>query len=51
MLQVAWRWDTPLDAAEFVSSLPRYIKRRRADGVTVEVDTGETVRLTIKSGG
>ncbi|HYH57639.1 MAG TPA: hypothetical protein VD790_00265 [Thermoleophilaceae bacterium] len=45
-LVVAWRWDTPRDAAEFVAALPRYVDET-LDGERVEVDVGPTVRLTI----
>lgn len=46
VLTLAWRWDTPRDAAEFVSTLPRYIERS-LDGRRADVDVGPTVRLTI----
>jgi hypothetical protein len=46
VLTLAWRWDTPRDAAEFASALPRYIERT-LDGGPAEVDVGPTVRLTI----
>lgn len=58
-LELAWRWDTRRDAAEFVAALPRYIERtlraRRGaggvwvtpDGNTVTVQPGDTVRLMI----
>ncbi|MGH2838500.1 MAG: hypothetical protein ACRDJY_09180 [Thermoleophilaceae bacterium] len=46
-LTLAWRWDTPRDAAEFVSALPRYIERS-LEGRRTEVDVGPTVRLTIR---
>jgi hypothetical protein len=26
-LTLGWRWDTPLDAAQFVAALPRYVER------------------------
>ena len=45
-LTLAWRWDTRRDAAEFVSTLPRYIERSLG-GRRVSVDVGPTVRLTI----
>ena len=58
-LSLAWRWDTPRDAAEFVSALPRYIERtldgRRIGpgmwetpaGDIATVQPGRTVRLVI----
>ena len=46
VLTLAWRWDTRRDAAEFVSTLPRYIERS-LDGRRADVDVGPTVRLTI----
>jgi hypothetical protein len=58
-LNLAWRWDTPRDAAEFVAELPRYIERTlkakqsgpgiwdTPEGNTVVVKTGPTVRLSI----
>lgn len=58
-LRLAWRWDTPRDAAEFTSALPRYIERTlearpsgpgvwdTPEGNTVVVDSGRTVRLSI----
>ena len=46
VLKLAWRWDTRRDAAEFVSTLPRYIERS-LDGRRADVDVGPTVRLTI----
>jgi hypothetical protein len=58
-LALAWRWDTPRDAAEFVAALPRYIERtlrgRRFGpgmwetpaGDIVTVEPGRTVRLAI----
>jgi hypothetical protein len=45
-LELAWRWDTPRDAAEFASALPRYVEHALG-GVPVDVDVGATVRLTI----
>ena len=46
VLELAWRWDTPRDAAEFASALPRYVEHTLGD-VPVDVDVGPTVRLTI----
>jgi hypothetical protein len=46
VLTLAWRWDTPRDAAEFVSALPRYIERS-LDGRRANVEVGPIVRLTI----
>jgi hypothetical protein len=46
IVALAWRWDTPRDAAEFVAALPRYIERT-LDGRPAKVDVGPTVRLTI----
>ena len=48
VLALAWRWDTRRDAAEFVSTLPRYIERS-LDGRRTDVSVGPTVRLTIAS--
>ncbi|MFL5918876.1 MAG: hypothetical protein ACJ74X_09145 [Gaiellaceae bacterium] len=46
VLELAWRWDTKRDAAEFASALPRYVEHS-LDGVPTEIDVGPTVRLTI----
>jgi hypothetical protein len=46
LLELAWRWDTPRDAAEFASALPRYVEQTLGD-VPVHVEVGPTVRLTI----
>ena len=46
VLELGWRWDTPRDAAEFASALPRYVEQTVGD-VPVEVDVGPTVRLAI----
>ena len=46
LLALAWRWDTPRDAAEFAASLPRYVEQTLGD-VPVDVDVGPTVRLAI----
>lgn len=58
-LRLAWRWDTPRDAAEFAAALPRYIERAldarqsgpgiwdTPEGNTVVVQPGSTVRLSI----
>jgi hypothetical protein len=46
VLELSWRWDTPRDAAEFASALPRYVEHTLGD-VPVDVDVGPTVRLTI----
>jgi len=49
VLALAWRWDTPRDAAEFAAALPRYIERT-LDDRRVDVEVGETMRLTIGAG-
>jgi hypothetical protein len=46
IVSLAWRWDSPRDAAEFAAALPRYIERT-LDGRPARVDVGATVRLTI----
>ena len=46
VLALAWRWDTPRDAAEFASALPRYVEKTLG-GVRTKIDIGPTVRLTI----
>jgi hypothetical protein len=46
LLELAWRWDTPRDAAEFAAALPRYVERSLG-GVPAEIDVGPTVRLAI----
>jgi hypothetical protein len=46
VLALAWRWDTPRDAAEFAAALPRYVEDTLGD-IPVEVDVGPTVRLAI----
>jgi hypothetical protein len=46
IVALAWRWDTPRDAAEFAAALPRYIERTLG-GRPARVDVGPTVRLTI----
>jgi hypothetical protein len=48
VLALAWRWDTPRDAAEFAAALPRYVDRSLG-GRDVEVDVGPTVRLVIEA--
>ena len=49
-LALAWRWDTPRDAAEFVAALPRYVERGLG-GRRAKVDVGPVVRLTIGPAG
>ena len=46
IVTLAWRWDTPRDAAEFAAALPRYIERTLR-GRPAKVEVGPTVRLTI----
>ena len=46
VLALAWRWDTPRDAAEFAAALPRYVAGTLG-GVPAKVDVGPTVRLVI----
>jgi hypothetical protein len=48
-LDLAWRWDTRRDAAEFAAALPRYAERTLS-GRSVNVAAGDTVRLTISPG-
>ena len=50
VLALAWRWDTPRDAAEFASALPRYVERTLGD-TPANVDVGPTVRRTIGPAG
>jgi hypothetical protein len=46
IVTLAWRWDTPRDAAEFAAALPRYIERTLR-GRPAKVEVGRTVRLTV----
>ena len=50
LLELAWRWDSPRDAAEFASALPRYVERSLGD-VPAKVEVGPTVRLAIGPAG
>ena len=46
MLDLAWRWDTHRDAAEFAAALPRYVDHS-LDEVPAKIDIGPTIRLEI----
>ena len=46
LLDLAWRWDTQRDAAEFAAALPRYVDHS-LDGVPAKIEVGRTVRLAI----
>jgi hypothetical protein len=46
VLDLAWRWDTHRDAAEFAAALPRYVQRS-LDEVSAKIDIGPTIRLVI----
>jgi hypothetical protein len=50
VLDLAWRWDTQRDAAEFAAALPRYLDRS-LDDVPAKIDVGPTVRLVIGPAG
>ena len=50
IVTLAWRWDTPRDAAEFVAALPRYIERT-LEGRPAKVEVGRIVRLTVGPAG
>jgi hypothetical protein len=50
VLDLAWRWDSRRDAAEFASALPRYVAQTLGD-VPATIDVGPTVRLTIGPSG
>ena len=49
VLDLAWRWDTHRDAAEFAAALPRYVAHS-LDDVPAKIDVGPTIRLVIGPG-